>query len=245
MAIQPYSTKAPSISALEQQAGSADWSRWTQNRWCFYDYVRLNPLGTNEINFFVNPIGQNDPVSGTAKTYEQTNLTETRNFGRVNFLLKTIRCHIRIPAKNRQPAALAAATSAVSLSYTPLSDLLLNLSQQGVLLVSLGQKEYFDIPQPFINCPPAFGIDIVRHGGNDAAGAPVAGRWFQMDNDPKTVYNVKPEQLIEAGQTIQMKMAFDNANTPALTNVITTPSAITPVVEIGVIFDGFILRPVQ
>jgi hypothetical protein len=38
-------------------------------------------------------------------------------------------------------------------------------------------------------------------------------------------------------------MVFENGNTPVLTNIVDGNT--TPVVEIGLIFDGFILRPVQ
>lgn len=235
------STLAPSIAALERTAGSADWSRWTQNRWTYYDYVRLNPIGTNSINFFNVPLGQNDPVSNTAKSMEQTNLTEVRSFGRVNYLIKSIRTHIRIMPKTRQPAGISGdADYLASGAQNPLAYAMEQLSRQGVLIISLGQKEYMDIPQPFINCPPAFGLDIQQV---PASGINIQGAWFQQDNCPSGVYTVKPEQLVEAGQTIQASMVFENANTPVLTNLI--GGATTPVVEIGLILDGFILRPVQ
>lgn len=236
------STLAPSISALERLAGSADWSRWTQNRWVYYDYVRLNPLGTNRIDFFNVPLGQNDPVSGTPKSMEQTNATEVRSFGRVNFLLKSIRTHIRIVPKARQAAnILADVDYLASGAQNPLAYTMEQFSRQGVFLLSLGQKEYMDIPQPFINCPPAMGLDICQVPAN---GANINGAWFQQCPDPEGVYVVKPEQLIEAGQTLQASMVFENANTPVLTNLVVAGTA-TPVIEIGLIFDGYILRPVQ
>ena len=238
----PQSTMAPSISALERSAGSADWSRWTQNRWMFYDYVRLNPLGTNIIQFFNAPLGQNDPVSGTVKSMEQTNLNEVRSFGRVSYLIKSIRTHIRIVPKARQAAnILADADYLASGAQNPLAYAMDQFARQGVLIISLGQKEYMDIPQPFINCPPAFGLDINQVPAN---GANINGAWFQQSPDPTGLYSVKPEQMVEAGQTIQASMVFENANTPVLTNLVVAGTA-TPVIEIGLILDGFILRPVQ
>lgn len=53
---------------------------------------------------------------------------------------------------------------------------------------------------------------------------------------------VQPPQLIEPGQTFSAKIAFDNANCPALTNLV---NGVTPLVEVGLIFDGYILRPMQ
>ena len=234
-------TLAPSISALEKTVGSADWSRWTQNRWIYYDYVRLNTLGTNQIQFFNAPLGQNDPVSGTAKTMEQTNLSEVRTFGRVNFLLKSIRTHIRIVPKVRQLAGISGVANYLGgATQNPQAFALENLSRMGVLLISLGQKEYFDIPNPFISAPAAFGLDIHQ---TPAYGANLQSAWFMQDPSPDGLYVVKPEQLIEAGQTIQAQMVFENGNTPVLTNLIAGTTA--PAIEIGLIFDGFILRPVQ
>jgi hypothetical protein len=235
------STLAPTITGLERKVGSADWSRWTQNRWMFYDYVRLNPAGTDSINFFNQPLGSNDPVSNTAKSLEQTNLTEVRSFGRVNYIIKSIRTHIRIAPKSRQPAGISGdADFLASGAANPLAYAMEQLAHQGTLLVTLGQKEYMDIPQPFIACPPAAGLEIDQIPANGVA---IMTSWFQQSNCSGGLYMVKPEQLIEAGQTIQCNIAFENGNTPVLTNLI--GGATTPVVEIGLILDGYILRPVQ
>jgi len=232
---------APSMSSLEKSVGSADWSRWTQNRWLFYDYVRLNPAGTNVVQFFNTPLGQNDPVGLNTKSLEQTNLSEVRSFGRVNFLIKSIRVHIRIPPKARQVAGIVALPNYLAAgTVNPLAYAMEQLSRQGVLVISLGQKEYMDIPQPFIACPPAAGLDIHQV---PSIGANLNGSWFQQAVDPNSLYIVKPEQLVEAGQTITAAINFDNANSPVLTNIIT--GGFTPIVELGLILDGFILRPVQ
>lgn len=240
----PTSPAVAAIDQLQQTAGSADWSRWTQNRWSFYDYVQLNPLGDTQLQFFNAPLGSNDPnINTIVKTYEQTNLNEVRSFGRLNFLLKQIRTHIRILPKVRQVGGIAALASSVYNDYTALSNYLLAFAQTGVLLITIGQKEYFDIPQPFITAPPGFGLDIYRNAGNTAANASAA-TWFQHAAKAENIYSVSPEQLIEAGQTFNVKIAFDNANYPALTNLM-TGGTLTPKVEVGVIFDGFVLRPVQ
>lgn len=66
--------------------------------------------------------------------------------------------------------------------------------------------------------------------------------WFQQDPYPCSVYHVAPEQMIEAGQTFSVRLTFDNANSPAMTNLV---NATTPQTEIGIIFEGYVLRPVQ
>jgi len=242
---QDPSNAVAQLQQLQAQAGSADWSRWTQNRWTFYDYVQLNPAGDSKLQFFNIPLGQPDPnVQTIVKTYEQTNMNEVRSFGRINFLLKQIRCHIRILPKVRQVAGIGALTAAVYKDYTALTNYLADFINQGVLLITLGQKEYLDIPQPFITCPPGFGLRIDQHAA--ATGVVVAGdaRWFQQSEKAEDIYTVQPEQLIEAGQTFQVQIVYDNANYGALTNLM-TGGTLTPKVEVGVLLDGFVLRPVQ
>jgi hypothetical protein len=242
--IQSPSGAVQQLQQLQAQAGSADWSRWTQNRWCFYDYVELNPLGDSKLQFFNIPIGQPDPnIPTIVKTYEQTNMQEVRSFGRINFLLKQIRTHIRILPKVRQVAGIGSLPNSVYFDYTALTSYLADFQEQGVLLITIGQKEYMDIPQPFKTCPPGFGLCIDQHSANSGAMANQAS-WFQQSPLASDVYNVQPEQLIEAGQTFNVTITFDNANYAALTNLM-TGGTLTPKVEIGLIFDGFVLRPVQ
>lgn len=232
------------LQQLQAQAGSADWSRWTQNRWTFYDYVQLNPAGDSKLQFFNIPIGQVDPnVPGIIKSYEQTNMQEVRSFGRINFLIKQVRTHIRILPKARQVSGIVALPSAIYFDYTLLAEYLADFVRQGTLLVTIGQKEYMDIPQPFITCPPGFGLDIDQHAGSTGALKSQAA-WFQQDEKAESVYTVQPEQLVEAGQTFQVQITYDNANYAALTNLM-TGGTLTPKVEVAVMFDGFVLRPVQ
>lgn len=230
-----------SLANLEQNIGSADWSRWTRNRFVFYDYVQMPPAGTNEMQFFAVPYGQNDPTTGTLKTLEQSNCPEQRSFGRVNYLISQIRTHIRVLPKPRQITGIGDQANTIYGLMGPLMNALHNLSRQGTLVITLGQKEYFDINQPFLSCPPGFGPSIYQFGAN-TGGTATQALWFTQDNQPNSVYRIKPEQLVEAGQTFVVKLIFDNANTPVLTNLV---NSATPKVEIGIIFDGYILRPVQ
>jgi hypothetical protein len=230
-----------SLVDLETSVGSADWSRWTKNRFQYYDYVRMPPAGTNELQFFTIPYGAADPVTTVVKTLEDTNCNESRSFGRVNFLVSEIRTHIRVDPKARQITGISNQTNAITSLYAPLMNVLASqLVHAGVLVIQLGQKEYWDINQPFIACPPGFGPDILTYGS--ANGTATQGLWFQQGSRPEETYRVKPEQLIEAGQTFVVKITFPHANTPTLTNLV---NSVTPKVSIGVIFDGYILRPMQ
>jgi hypothetical protein len=230
------------LGNLQNTVGSADWSRWTNNRFCFYDYVEYPPAGATEIQFFTQPLGSIDTyVTTIQKTLEQCNFPESRSFGRVGFRVRQIRTHIRVLPKNRQAAGISDQTTTITSLYTPLMNMLANLVHQGVLLINIGQKEFWDLPQPFITCPPGFGNTILSHG-SDTTNSGSQGMWFQQDPYPCAVYNVNPEQLIEAGQTFSARITFDNATSPALTTLV---NSTTPKVEIGLIFEGYVLRPVQ
>jgi len=227
---------------MSQTVGSADWSRWTNNRYCFYDYVRYPAAGGTEMQFFTAPLGSLDTYASTTKTLEDTNLPESRAFGRVGFRVRQIRTHIRLLTKNRQPTGINNVTNAIVSLYTPLMNVLADLVHQGTLLINIGQKEFWDIPQPLITCPPGFGSTILSYG-DQTTNSGSQGMWFQQCRKPCAVYQVNPEQLIEAGQTFSCRMTFDNAASPALTNLVTGNT--TPAVQIGIIFEGYVLRPMQ
>ncbi len=228
------------LAQFEQQIGSADWSRWTKNRFTFYDYVQYPHLGTTSMQFFTIPYGSADPETSTVKTLEQTNMPESRSFGRVNFLINQIRTHIRLVPKGRQPSGISSLTAVVYNQYAALMQKLVDLAGMGTLVMNIGQKEYFDINQPFVNAPPGFGPTIIQHAA--APGGASQAFWFVQDNRPSQIYRVKPEQMVEAGQTFNVQIAFDNAASPATTTLV---NSTTPLVEIGVLFDGYILRPIQ
>lgn len=230
------------LNNLQNTVGSADWSRWTNNRFVFYDYVRMPTAGANEIQFFASPVGQNDTYNtAVVKTLEQCNFPESRSFGRVGFRVRQIRTHIRVVPKARQANGIGDQANAIVSLYVPLMNALANFVHSGTLLINIGQKEFWDLPQPFITCPPGFGPYIIQHGSQTASTLS-EGMWFIQDPSPSSVYNVNPEQLIEAGQTFSARITFDNANTPVLTNLV---NSTTPAVEIGLLFEGYILRPVQ
>ena len=234
---------ASSIQALattEQAVGSADWSRWSQNRFCFYDFIHY-PGATNEWNFFTVPYGAADPNKSTwIKTLEDTNMNESRSFGRVSFVARQIRTFIRTVPKGRQPAGISDQTNTIFNLYTPLMNKLADLVSMGTLVLSIGQKEYWDINQPFIACPPGFGPVIVQHGSKQSAAS--QSIWFTQSWQPEHIYHVTPEQMIEAGQTFVCKIVFDRDLPPALTTLV---NSTTPLVQIGIILDGYVLRPIQ
>jgi len=194
------------------------------------------------MQFFTQPQGSTDTYnSSKVKTLEQCNFPEARSFGRVGFRVRQIRTHIRIKSKGRQPTGIGDQTTTIVSLYVPLMNALADLVCQGTLLINIGQKEFWDINQPFITCPPGFGPSIIQHG-SATTNSGSQGMWFKQDSGPLSVYSIDPEQLIEAGQTFSARITFDNAASPVLTNLV---NSATPQVEIGLIFEGYVLRPMQ
>jgi len=231
----------PQLAALQAKMGSADFSRWTRRRYTYFDYVQMPPAGASEISFFAVPNGAADTyVTSIIKGDEQTNSSKAGQFDKGHFLINNIRLHIRPFTKGRQVSGISGQASAIGYEYRAMSQLLFRLAGQGVWTFQVGSKELYDVPQPFLSMPPGFGIDIHQVSAN--TGAAGWGAWFQMDTDPVQVYRQDPEQLIEMGQTFKTKVLFPNANSPVFTN---TVNSATPKVEIGLIFDGMLISPVQ
>jgi hypothetical protein len=227
---------------LQKRIGSANWNQWQIQRWMYYDYVRYTAAGVTELAFFANPLGTVDPVSTLAKTLEQTNLTKTRTFGQVYFIIQQIRTHVHVLPKQRQNATIIADTTVVLNEYEDLYKVLFNLLNQGVLQIGIGQKAYFDIVQPFRQCPPGFGIHLqeIAIAGTTANGQ--QNLTWQQSPYQNDVFNVTPQQMVEPEQNVDAKITFDNGLSPVITGVV---DAVDARVDIGLILDGYIVRPQQ
>lgn len=239
--------EAALIRQLQQRIGSANWANWQMTRWTFYDYVRYNNAGTNSIDFFAAPVGATDPIAAAGKTHEQTNLVKVRTFGQVYFIIQQIRTHVFVLPKNRQPAGISGRTTAIFDEYTLIYRLVRQLMAQGTLQIAIGQKQYFDIPTPFLSCPPGFGLDVHFMGAapsNQAANIRTLSMFVQGDHHLNAIYNVAPPQLVEPEQNVDAKITFDNANSPVTTNLV-IGGTVTPLIDIGLLLDGYIIRPSQ
>jgi hypothetical protein len=122
----------------------------------------------------------------------------------------------------------------------------------GVLEISFAQKLYYQIARPFIQCPAGFGIDIQSlassRTGNAAETQPEGTNWLaRPDYRATAVYNIDPIQIIEPEIQIQAAINFPNGNTPNFTNTAldTANGTQTPAIELGLIFDGYVIRPSQ
>jgi hypothetical protein len=245
------------IDSLQKRFGSADFSRYQVVRGQKYDFVRLTATGTNSVSFYSNPIGAADPGAGSPplfKTLEQTNLVKNASFGQEYFALTQIRTYAGFVCQSRQPSGLG--TNVVYRGFTAKTDSamekLQTLLNTGVLEISFAQKLYYQIARPFIQCPPGFGIDIQslassRDGNAAETQACDTNWWARPDYRATAVYNIDPIQIVEPEIQIQAAINFPNGNTPDFTNTgLTTASGnFTPNIELGLVFDGYVIRPSQ
>lgn len=225
------------LNVLTQRLGSADWSKWQIQRWTYFDYVRFPVAGTAQLSFFSNAIGATDPVSTLAKTQEDTNLPKPRTFGQQYYIIRQIRTHINVLPKVRQQGATAALTGYTNLNLST-ALWIEQLANLGVLQVTIGQKEYFDIEQPFKFCPPGFGLENVIPMAADGA----SNAYNQQSPLNQDVYALTPPQLVEPEQNFEANIVFPYANAPATP---TPAGGAALYVNIGLIFDGYIARPAQ
>lgn len=244
------------IDSLQKRFGSADFSRYQVVRGQKYDFCRLLAAGTNSVSFFSNPIGATDPGAGATlfKTLEQTNLVKNASFGQEYFALTQIRTYANFVCQARQ--GFTTGTNFTYRGYTALlnsaMEQLQTVLNQGVLEISFAQKLYYQIARPFIQCPPGFGVDIQSLASSrtgNAAETQVSGtNWTaRADNRATSVYNIDPIQIIEPEIQIQAAINFPNGNTPNFTNTAldTANGTQTPAIELGLIFDGYVIRPSQ
>lgn len=232
------------LARLQAQYGSQDMSNMTINRWQYWDYARYPNAGTNQMRFFSVPLGGVDPISTLQKTYEQTNMPRAGTFGSITYIITQIRTHLFVLPKVRQPAAIADETNLLyggTNSYVPLMNSLLDMSNQGVLGVKIGQKEYFDLDQPFRLAPFGAGVQIQQISSSGGGAFAPIGAWTQQSTNQCDIYTLAPPQLIEREQTFEVVIDFPNANSPALATI----DGANPAVDIGVWFDGYIIQPVQ
>ena len=244
------------IDSLQKRFGSADFSRYQVVRGQKYDFCRLLAAGTNSVSFFSNPIGATDPGAGATlfKTLEQTNLVKTASFGQEYFALTQIRTYANFVCQSRQ--GFTTGTNFTYRGYTALTngamEQLQTVLNQGVLEISFAQKLYYQIARPFIQCPAGFGFDVQSLASSrtgNAAETQVPGtNWLaRSDHRATAVYNIDPIQIIEPEIQIQAAINFPGGNTPNFTNTAldTANGTQTPSVELGLIFDGYVIRPSQ
>jgi hypothetical protein len=231
------------IAELQSAYGTIIGGQFEVVRQQYYDTIRLAPAGTNRLTFFANPIGSVDPDSGLQKTLEETNIRRSGELDE-RFVATSIKTFVEILPIQRQPAAIIALANAVVQQLTTTHKALFNLHFQGVLSVNFGQKNFIQIEQPFQMCPPGFGPSIKSIASSDLTTGTFMplSQYTRASVDPRDTYALTPVMFIEKGQTFSTNIDFYNANTPTLPVVTGSDKAY---VQVGVILDGYVIRPVQ
>ncbi len=228
------------LQAIAGKYGTQDAAQLQIQRWNYFDSVRLPVAGTNRLTFFSNPIGSVDPISGLAKTLEETNIRRSGELD-LPFVIMTIGCRIELLPVERQAAGVQAVTNAVQGGMTAVHRVLRNMANQGVLSVSFGQKNYVQIEEPFQKCPPGYGPSIRSIAGTNGATFPGESLYYSQSVDPRDRYVVSPPTFVEKGQTLEAVIDFLLGNSPAIPQV----GGANVAVNVRLEFDGYVIRPVQ
>lgn len=240
------------INTLQTRFGTADFSRFQIIRQPKYDTVRYPSAGADQLAFFVVPQGGTDPVSGLAKTQEQTNLVKSSSFGQEYFVLTGIRTFAMFLPKSRQPAAISGDTDVIWSGFTGAAngaiEQLIQLHNQGVLVVNFGQKNYLTLERPLLTAPFAAGVDIQEFGAVKPTSFTTPSFWAGPSNRNEDLLLIDPILVIEPEQTINVSIQYPDGTSPAFTNTVlinADPTTATPNVEVGVVFEGYTIRPNQ
>lgn len=228
------------IAALQGKYGSAIWTNWSNLRWPQWDYARYNPAGITSLSLFAVPMGGVDPVSSVTKTLEQTSMVAGGTFGQVGQLITQIRTDAFILPLARQNATIRDDADVI---WTLLSNMMskyLELLRRGVLQIFINNKEFFTISAPFTRCPPGFGIRIQEHAASYISGFTKFSIWAQQSPRAEDIFDLNPPQFIEPSNTFQVQLNYFDGTGPVFTNLV---GGVSPAVDIGVILDGYQLRP--
>lgn len=251
---------------LASRYGTANYGNLQVVKWQYYDYIRMTPstgIVPNKLTFFSIPQGSQDPNSGLAKTLEDTNLDRNGQFT-YDYVITKIRTHLYVLPRSRQNSVGSLNNQAITASLTVgnadgslgqadgTMNFLEELSGRGNLIVTFGQKRYFEINQPFKKCPIGAGVKVKQYGGGVAAALaanPQIGYWYSQSADPRDSYLVTPPLFVERDSIIDASIQFldtdyDSTNYQ-MPRVVAATAGSQAFVNVGLIFDGFAIIPTQ
>lgn len=236
-----YNSSEEALRDLSNRYGSAVFTSWQTVRKKFYSYVDYPEAGGVSFSFFSSAPG------GTV-TFEESNIPKPGSFGQQHLLLKSVQTR---PTIQTWDLHAWAGTDASTLY----SDLVMGFVQAGVLNVSFNNRQFAQIPKPFMYCPPGDGEALVHTAGIDVLtlteGTPNTLSTFRSPAPYGSVnsrccgnmYVMDPQILIEAEQNIQASIDFPSGAVGVIGTGV-TDDASNPL-QIGLIFDGILFRPLQ
>jgi len=231
------------MAQLQNQYGTADWTKWNPYWQPFYDAASYNPAGPTQVDFYSVPAGNNDPVSGVQKTLEDTNCIVPRQLGQNYLWIWEVRLGVFIKPKSRQPNAIATDTSLIYGSIVGANSALWALFNRGTLSISVDSKQYLEIDRPFKRCPAGMGLNLTQNAATAAAGPAVQSvAWIQNNSDDANVFAETPPLWIAPTQTISCQITWPDGAAPVLTNLVDTASL---AVQLRIFLAGFMVRASQ
>lgn len=216
---------APYMQQLQSIYGSFDPNSVQTRRRGYYSFVAYPVAGQVAFTFFSTTVGQSN-----------RQLTNIQRSGHLDnpLILRAIRTRYFITAQN----VAAWVGTDVSTIY---SDLVNGFFQAGVLRVTIGSKEWMQIPSPFLYAPPAYGRPVIKAAGQEAANVsrPPFG---YLPNTKDAAYIVDPAFMIGSDQNFQISIEYPSGAIPVIGTTVVTGGA---VLYIGVELDGIEVRPLQ
>jgi len=154
---QPGGASFPSAAAAYNAirvSGTADYNSWQYMRRKWYYKQSYPEAGQNQLVFFSNPAG----VGGL--NVDDTNIPVSNGFGNQYVIIKSI--EFGLYTKTWDLYAWAGTDAS-----TLVSDILLGLTQGGVVQLAIGNRLYAQAPMPLLYMPPGDGEPQVYTRGLD------------------------------------------------------------------------------
>jgi hypothetical protein len=240
--IATYSSSEEALKDLAQKYGSAVFTEWQTVRKKFCSYLDYPEAGLVQASFFSAAPG----TAGT--TFEDSNIPKPGSFGQQHLLLKAVCTRFVIQTWD----LYAWDGTDASTLY---SDLVMGFVQAGVINVTINNRQFVQNPKPFMYNPPGDGEMIVKTAGVDSLtlteGTPNTLLTFrtaapfgtQNSRCCGNMWVMDPQVMIEAEQNLNVTIDFPSGAVPVIGTGITNDDS-NPL-QIGVIFDGVLFRPLQ
>lgn len=240
--MQTYNSSEEALRDLQNRYGSAVFTEWQTVRKKFYSYAPYPEAGGVSFNFF-------SAAPGTgAITAQDSNIPKPGSFGQQHFLLKSIQTKFFIKTWDIEAFAGVDAN-------TLYSDLVMGFFQAGVMTTVINNKQFTQVPKPFLYCPPGDGQEQVYSAGVTSLtlteGTPntlltmVSPAPYATLNQRccGNLYVLDPQIFIEAEQNFTVSMDFPSGAVAVVGSGVTDDT--TNPLKIGVIWDGILFRPLQ
>lgn len=245
------------ITQIYQQFGTELFDQnWVAYDWTLRDMVGYPAAGTNLLQFFAVPAGQNDPNLGVPKKREQANFQTQNQIGGDYFFIAThLRFHVLNSAKARQLGTAVATDTLFSARQLAYTRFLSNLTQQGVMSWIVNQKTILQENQPFLRFASGIGLGEVLPpavGFTDGTPAAVTGGGnayssvsnYDIDGggmgDP---FSLAQPVVLAPSTTFEIDLTYPLGNSPAATNIYGTGADQTATVWLACFISGQKVRP--